>query len=201
MKKVGHILLRAQPHIKHKEDGYFPTLSPSSQLNSRADLLIFFSHWGCSRLPWKAGWSLPCPVRHMASGWLSNPRGTAAIPAFQTSVWAAPIGRLWMTQMCFISRCWIFPFHFPGRGKRLIYSLCWGGRGQKQTVKRNSIFSDIIQILRLNTCNLPFQDFSPLMSDILICIQLQIKWAPFNFLRELWQADMWDVPSSFMINW
>lgn len=37
------------------------------------------------------------------------------------------------------------------------------------------------------------------MSDILICIQLQIKCAPFNFLRELWQTDMWDAPHR--LNW
>lgn len=121
--------------------------------------------------------------------------------AFQTLDWAAPVSRLWMTQMLFISRCWTSPFHFPGRGKRLIYSLCQGGRGQKQTLKRNNIFSDIFQILRLNACNLPFQDFSPLMSDILICIQLQLECAPFNFLRELWQADMRDAPHSLVTNW
>lgn len=131
--KGGWVYSPQSPTPHQAQGRYFPILSPSSRLSSRADPGLFFSHWGCGKaacLGTRSEAGCPC----------SKPYGSADIPAFQILHWTVPIYRLWMTQMLFISSCWIFPFYFPGRGKRLIYSLCWGGKGQKQTVKRNSIF-------------------------------------------------------------
>lgn len=127
-----------------------------------------------------------CPVSHTASGWLSLLQApwSCCHPCLSDFGLSRSDRQIVNDSNALHRQMFNLPLSLSRKGEETDLFTSLGWQRQKKTVKRNSIFSGIIQILRLNACNPPFQDFSPLMSDILICIQLQIKCAPFNLLRE-----------------